>query len=392
MLSPYLKDGIVLKKGSVDENGARIRGKNQNVPDGYVTDLQNDLITLGYNIVGSADGSFGRNTEKAVKLLQDDEYIVADGIVDFVTKDGIITNLQDKGVLTYLTDDSVILQMGNVDAKGAVQYPDEPDYSPGSYVHDLQNDLKSFGFDKIVADGFFWDVTKGAVQSIQREGHLDETGKVTQATKELIVQKKKTNNPQHTDNNIIKLSPRVQHFCQADIRWGKETLNDKLNNLTMKNAGCAVTCVAMILNFYGRKVTPKTLDSYLDSNKYGYDGNGIGWGIAAKHKQTNTGVKLKLAMHGSGEHYITGSTDKLRKILSKRVDENLPTVVSVGYGHIKKHRHFVVCVGKTPDGEFIMNDPGTSEGDGYKTLENNIIEETKRHDGYTILRLLYYIV
>jgi len=114
MLSPYLKDGIVLKKGSVDENGARIRGKNQNVPDGYVTDLQNDLITLGYNIVGSADGSFGRNTEKAVKLLQDDEYIVADGIVDFVTKDGIITNLQDKGVLTYLTDDSVILQMGDV--------------------------------------------------------------------------------------------------------------------------------------------------------------------------------------------------------------------------------------------------------------------------------------
>jgi hypothetical protein len=55
---------------SVDENGAKKDKKKATAPGTYVTDLQNDLIAAGYLKEGSADGSFGPGTKRAVLRFQ----------------------------------------------------------------------------------------------------------------------------------------------------------------------------------------------------------------------------------------------------------------------------------------------------------------------------------
>jgi hypothetical protein len=68
----------------------------------------------------------------------------------------------------------------------------------------------------------------------------------------------------------------------------------------------------------------------------------------------------------------------------------LPTMVRVDYGVDGDIRdsHFVVCVGQTSQAQFVMNDPATSQGDGYCDLcDDNIIEKTGRKNGYKIVQL-----
>jgi len=47
--------------------------------------MQKRLLELGYTELGSADGSFGKLTEKAVLHFQEDNGLVADGVVGPVT-------------------------------------------------------------------------------------------------------------------------------------------------------------------------------------------------------------------------------------------------------------------------------------------------------------------
>ena len=97
MTGKYLQDDVELKRGSVDEAGAsRYHNREQNVPDGYVSDLQNDLVELGYTEVGTPDGYFGARTEKAVRALQQDEGVTDDGVVGSVTKGLIKTRIQQR--------------------------------------------------------------------------------------------------------------------------------------------------------------------------------------------------------------------------------------------------------------------------------------------------------
>lgn len=70
----------------------------------------------------------------------------------------------------------------------------------------------------------------------------------------------------------------------------------------------------------------------------------------------------------------------------------MPIIAWVRYGFSKKPEqegnHFVVIVGKTSDNKFIMNDPGYKDGNGVaNSTSENIIGETKRKGGYTIVRI-----
>ncbi len=70
---PYLHTKTVLRKGCRDEEGEkRIKkqGKIQ-VKGTQVFDLQKDLLDLGFDAVGKADGDFGEGTKGAVKAFQE---------------------------------------------------------------------------------------------------------------------------------------------------------------------------------------------------------------------------------------------------------------------------------------------------------------------------------
>jgi peptidoglycan hydrolase-like protein with peptidoglycan-binding domain len=88
----YIDSEQDLKKGSVDDRGdAKYLRLEQNVPDGFVYDLQTNLYGIGFTILEEADGAFGQQTEKAVKQFQERAKIPLNGIVDHVTKNEIMT-------------------------------------------------------------------------------------------------------------------------------------------------------------------------------------------------------------------------------------------------------------------------------------------------------------
>ena len=67
----YWKDTTLrLANGSLNEKGAKAKKKTANVPHNYVSNLQANLITLGYLKAGADDGSYGPGTERAVKKFQ----------------------------------------------------------------------------------------------------------------------------------------------------------------------------------------------------------------------------------------------------------------------------------------------------------------------------------
>jgi len=61
---------LSLSKGSIDDKYAKAKKADANVPHNYVSDLQRDLIELGYVKTGGDDGSFGSGTERAIQRFQ----------------------------------------------------------------------------------------------------------------------------------------------------------------------------------------------------------------------------------------------------------------------------------------------------------------------------------
>jgi peptidoglycan hydrolase-like protein with peptidoglycan-binding domain len=62
--------GLNLAKGAIDNKFAKARKRTADAPHDYVSDLQKDLVELGYLKAGSDDGSYGAGTERAVKRFQ----------------------------------------------------------------------------------------------------------------------------------------------------------------------------------------------------------------------------------------------------------------------------------------------------------------------------------
>lgn len=296
-LKEYLVSDQDLMIDSVDDIGdAKYLRLDQNVPDGYVYDLQTDLLGLGFKDVGNPDGAFGQKTEKAVKQFQRRAKLPISGVVDHVTKNEIRTWLDH----------------------GYTKNSPPPSEAPSAPT---------------------------------------------------------------TENGITLITPRVPHFSQGDRRWAARTLGSRS---TIKRKGCAITSVAMILKFFGRNVTPGTLDEYLDQ-KGGYSGDNVKWAVAGKCGQAPS---HKLTYKRNSENHET-----LKTLLAQRVRNNQPTMVRVDYASDPgiTYNHFVVCVGMTAQGEFVMNDPATKQGDAYANpCDDNIIERTTRKTGYKIVQLDWY--
>ena len=293
----------------------------------------------------------------------------------------------------YLYDE-IELMRGSVDDHGDVRYLRLTQNVPDGYVYDLQSDLIRLGFEEVgESDGAFGEYTKKAVQIFQKFAKIEETGIVDRKTKEEIrlwLQNgyTKSNPPSYkpvdspSEQDGLKLiTPRVPHFSQGDPRWAQRVLGKKSS---IARQGCAISCIAMILRFYGRNVTPGTLDEFLDKEN-GYIGDSVKWEVAGQCEDRET--------NGLRYYRKSGDEKELHEYLSGRIDKNSPTMVRVDYGVDSdlKYNHFVVCVGKTHDDNFIMNDPATRQGDGYVNLtDDNIIQKTSRKNGYRIVQLDWY--
>ncbi len=173
----------------------------------------------------------------------------------------------------------------------------------------------------------------------------------------------------------------MPHFSQGDARWAARVLG---RGSTLQRAGCAISCISMILKHRGRSVDPGTLDEYLDANG-GYQGDSVVWGVAA-------------GCGAEGHSRVTygrfeGAEAQVRAKLEERLAEGRPTMVRVDYGTDDdlRYNHFVLAVGRTADGRILMNDPGTRFGDAYVDAgPDNVIETTSRKRGYRMVQLDWY--
>lgn len=78
----------------------------------------------------------------------------------------------------------------------------------------------------------------------------------------------------------------VPHFSQADPGWGGQYLGP--TDATLAQEGCAMTCGAMVLNFYGVDIDPDILNRWLNEEDGGY--NERGWIFWEKAARTSAGA------------------------------------------------------------------------------------------------------
>ena len=175
---------------------------------------------------------------------------------------------------------------------------------------------------------------------------------------------------------VTREGSKVPHYSQGDTEWGELTLG---SSASIRSKGCAITSVAMILKYYGREVTPKTMDEHLDDNS-GYSGDSVIWSVAFECGET--------ADLTFGARQIVSSG--FDEVLDERLAANKPTLARVDYADDagEGYNHFVVIVGKHKDGHWIMNDPATRNGDGTADpSDDNLVEKTSRHSGYKLVQL-----
>ena len=107
-----------------------------------VKQLQMNLNGLGFNC-GSADGAFGKNTEKAVKAFQKSEGLSVDGIAG-------------KNTLTAIK----------------------------KIAKEVQNNLKELGYDPGTVDGIIGSKTVAALKKFQKDNGFSQTGVATDSVRD----------------------------------------------------------------------------------------------------------------------------------------------------------------------------------------------------------------
>lgn len=122
--------------------------------------LQKNLAKLGYDL--KADGTFGKNTENAVKIFQKAHGLSVDGIVGKETSRAITNAVKEQ-------NNSGILKLG----------------SRGAEVKTLQKNLIKLGYN-IKADGVYGKNTEAAVKKVQKAQAMMLTGAAGKELRKII--------------------------------------------------------------------------------------------------------------------------------------------------------------------------------------------------------------
>ncbi len=165
--------------------------------------------------------------------------------------------------------------------------------------------------------------------------------------------------------NSSKLS--VIPFNQNDNVWGDEIM---VGTMTIGSSGCAMTCMAMLLNSHGQLVTPKILNDYLKQNSGYTSEGGIKWNVAGDFGSSTIGD--------------VGFTDFTYIGIRTMINGGNPVIMQV-YMNDPDHSHFIIITGYEDDGDepkdFYINDPA-----GGKALRLLVYEDDCQA-GYSNLRI-----
>lgn len=142
-----------------------------------------------------------------------------------------------------------------------------------------------------------------------------------------------------SDMQIYANGMEIPHFLQYDSRWGKMTYG----NSTIGHAGCGITCMAMLLNYFGYPKSPPEVASWSMDHGYYVNGVGTSWsfydGISKEYGITCTNI------------------GKNAKKLIEALSSGKPVIASMAPGTFTSGGHFIVLRGITSDGRILVNDP-----------------------------------
>ncbi|MDD7731153.1 MAG: C39 family peptidase [Ezakiella sp.] len=159
----------------------------------------------------------------------------------------------------------------------------------------------------------------------------------------------------HTES--YPLARKVPLFIQWDPRWGYKMYEDYFAII-----GCGPTSVAMILNAYGEKKTPIDMMEEMVANGAYLKDLGTSW----------DGIKKTLRDHGMNVSEIPLGERKFINVLN----EGNQILLSMREGKFTTGGHYMVLVGVTEDGKFLLNDPNSVRYSvktwDYSELQNEI--------------------
>lgn len=134
------------------------------------------------------------------------------------------------------------------------------------------------------------------------------------------------------------------HYLQWDKRWGYNPLGDDM----IATGGCGPTSLAMILSGLATDpgITPATIAvEAMDAGLYGE--YGLSW--------------LFIREVGDKYGFRVEEIPFEDRVLKKHLREGRPILASMSEGDFTTTGHFLVFVGLTPDGNYIINDANSVE-------------------------------
>lgn len=142
-----------------------------------------------------------------------------------------------------------------------------------------------------------------------------------------------------SDMEIYANGMEIPHFLQYDSRWGSVAYGNK----TIGYAGCGITCMAMLLNYFGYTKSPPEVARWSMNHGYYVNGVGTSWSFFG-------GI--------SNEYGITCTNiGKDTKRLIEALSSGKPVIASMAPGTFTSGGHFIVLRGITAGGKILVNDP-----------------------------------
>ena len=160
-----------------------------------VFELQDRLLSLGFDEVGDADGYYGPLTAGAVKTIQTFSGLEPSGKVNRALWNFIF---KDKNNLFLQNISSIITAYRQKESGHETKFP--PNFTriiesslEGQDVLNLQNQLLALGFDEVGnADGYYGPLTERTICKIQTFSGFEPDGKVSQTLWDFIFNNEKT--------------------------------------------------------------------------------------------------------------------------------------------------------------------------------------------------------
>jgi hypothetical protein len=136
---------------------------------------------------------------------------------------------------------------------------------------------------------------------------------------------------------VASFAPLSWYYSQKDSRWGNSKIGN--SNSFMKDYGCAVTSVAMVLASHGDSISPGAL-----AKQKIFSWDLISW------PQSWSSVKLTLSENGKSHGNINWS------VIDNELKNNNPVIVYIGKT-VGKGGHYVMIHHKAINGKYVVHDP-----------------------------------